>query len=223
MVGARAEVDDRLDEQRQDATRLDACEARRAQRECPRQAGVVRRRETAHPGASQGGRERASFRPDAGKGRRARGQGLNLPQRRASPDRAGLAVRRGEGRPRDRCRVRSDASGSPRAADDRLRGGGLAPGGAPRVAIRSPRRRQRPSPRGARRSQLLFGADECAVVRAHAASVAAPRTRPTRQCPARASRKSRLRSPKPHGDLLEEFRFPFGRTGIDRRRDVSRQ
>jgi hypothetical protein len=30
-------------------------------------------------------------------------------------------------------------------------------------------------------------------------------------------------SVKPHGDLLEELGFPFRRTGIDGRRDVSRE
>jgi len=34
---------------------------------------------------------------------------------------------------------------------------------------------------------------------------------------------SLLLSPKPHGDPLEEVGFPFRPTGIDRRRDVSRQ
>ena len=134
--------------------------------------------ETTPLGASQGGRERASFRPDAGKGGRARGQGRSLPQLQASPDRMVLAARRGEGRPRCRSQVRGESNGSPYEATDRPRGAALARGGAPRVATRSPRRRQRPSPRGERRSQLPSRADECAVVRAHTASLAAPRTRP---------------------------------------------
>ena len=66
-------------------------------------------------------------RPGAGREARARGRAPSSLQRRASPDRAGPAVRRGERAPRDRCRSRSDASGSPRAAGDRLRGGGPAP------------------------------------------------------------------------------------------------
>jgi hypothetical protein len=152
--------------------------------------------ETTPPGASRGGRGRASFHPDAGRGGRARGQGRNLPQRQASPDRMGLAARRGEGRPRYRCQARGESNGSPYEATDRPRGGALARAGAPRLATRSPRRRQRPSPRGARRSPLPRRADACAVVRVHGASVAALRPRPTRLRPAPTSRN------RPGGDQI---------------------
>jgi hypothetical protein len=131
----------------------------RARRESHRQAAVAGPPESAPSGASRGGRERASVRPGAGKEGRARGQGWNSLQRRASPDRAGLAARQGEGRPQDRCRSRSDVSESPGAASDRPRGGELALGEAPRAGTRLQRRPQRPSPRGARRSRPPFLAD----------------------------------------------------------------
>ena len=78
------------------------------------------------------------------KGRTCSRSGAELARRQASPDRAGLAVRRGEGGLRRRWRSRSGASGSPGAGGGRPRGGGSAPGGAPRVATCSPRRRRRP-------------------------------------------------------------------------------
>ena len=108
------------------------------------------------PGASQGDRERAFSRLDARRGGCARGPVRNLRRRQASRDRMALAARRGERRQRDRCRSRSDESGSLHAAGDRLQDGGLAPEGAPRVATRSQHRRQRQSPRGVRRSRPRF-------------------------------------------------------------------
>ena len=97
--------------------------------------------------------------PDAGRGRRARGRVRNWPLHQASPDRVGLAARRGEGRLRRRSPSQGDASGSPGAVGGRPRGGGSAPAGAPQVATCSPRRRRRPWPHEARRSRLPFLAD----------------------------------------------------------------
>jgi hypothetical protein len=67
---------------------------------------------------------------------------------------------------------------------------------------------------------------QCSRHAAHRLRSALPHSRGTCREFARTSERdatlSLSLSMKPHGDPLEEFRFPFGRTGIDRRRDVSR-
>ena len=122
--------------------KLHCAVARRALRESRQTAGAAGLPGSAASGASRGGRGRPSLRPGAGTGRRARGQGRSSPLRQASPDRAGLAARRGGG-PRDCCRSQSDASGCSRAAGGRPRGGGPARGAAPRAAGRASRRARR--------------------------------------------------------------------------------
>ena len=107
----------------------------------------------AHPGATPDGRERASFRLDAGKEQRARDQERSSRARRASPDRGGLAARREERCLRHRSRSRTESSGSLGAERGHPRGGEPAPAGVPRAANRWPHRPQRPSPRGGQRSQ----------------------------------------------------------------------
>jgi hypothetical protein len=116
------------------------------------QAPAVQAPGSVPSGASQAGRERASSHPDAEKGERARDQAPNMRQRQVSPDRTGHAAPRGARRPQRHYRSQIDASGSPRAASSRPRGGEPGREGWPWLSTQSRRLPGRRWPRAARRS-----------------------------------------------------------------------
>src|SRR4029453_18355043 len=88
------------------------------------------------PSGASRGRGRVSVRAGARTEGRARGQVRSSPQRQVSPDRAGLAARRGGGCLPSRCRSRTDASGSLGAERGGPRGGEEAREGVLRAANR---------------------------------------------------------------------------------------
>ena len=98
---------------------------------------------------------RDSFRAGAGTEGRARGRVPSSLRRQVSLDRAGLAVRQEAGCPRDRCRSRTDVSGSLGAECGRRRRAEPAPEGEQQAASRWRRRQQRLSPRAGQRSRSL--------------------------------------------------------------------
>jgi hypothetical protein len=111
-------------------------------------------------GASRGN-GRVSFRAGAGSEGRARGRARSSPRRQVSPDRAGLAARQEGGCPRDRCRSRTDASGSPGAGGGRPRCGAPAQEGVPRAASCWRRQQQHLSPRGGQLSRAKAQGPRC--------------------------------------------------------------